>query len=108
MANQDSDSVYDMQSFLSKLNDFENEDRLVVVFLSSWDSNGKYWCPDCEQARDNISDILVPKCKEQNLKIIFVDCGDKPGWQNPEHVLKVHPLIKLPDIPTFMIFEKVF
>lgn len=109
MENQGNVLHYDYQTFLSKFDsELATEDRVVGVFLASIEpETGKYWCPDCESTKDTINDVLVPHCKANNVKVVFVDVGDKPTWKDPQHPLRTHTPFSVTNIPTVGLFEKV-
>ena len=95
------------EEFLDKFKAEPPKGKTVAIFMSSLEENGIYWCPDCENARDNVNNIIIPKCNEKGWKFFHVNVGDKPTWKNPEHPLRTNLDVNISRIPILAIFEGV-
>ena len=80
------------------------ETALYVFFGSEDPLTGESWCPDCVTA----DPILRRACTTLRPDLVLYECpvGARSSWKNqPDHVFRVHPTIRLARIPTLLFFE---
>jgi len=96
---------YTHKTFLQQFKNIVQGEKIVVIFMSSLESNGKYWCPDCESAKYNINNFVLPDCENKGIKTIFVDVGDRKEWRDSKHPLRNYSKFQINGVPTLALFE---
>ncbi|MBW0536604.1 hypothetical protein O181_076319 [Austropuccinia psidii MF-1] len=67
--------------------------------MSSRDSNGQMWCPDCQQMEASLVEVL-PTLKSTD-GLIYVYVGQPNEWKSPSNVFRQAPW-SVERIPTVM------
>jgi len=84
----------------------EKHAKLLVVFKGTKDEvTGENWCSDCVKAEPVINEFLLPKAKEEGIPVIFVDCGLRDEWVNPENEARKHKIFNITGVPTVALIE---
>ncbi|EFA81846.1 thioredoxin fold domain-containing protein [Heterostelium album PN500] len=78
-------------------------DPVFVVFISTLNEDGIFWCPDCR-----VSDPVFKKAFDELENYCLVECAiQRDGYKgNPEHPYRTHPRIQLKGIPTLMSWKQ--
>jgi len=97
---------YNYKTFLSNFKNIVHDEKLVVIFMSSIE-NGRYWCPDCESAKYNINNVILPDCAKKGIQTIFVDVGSFKEWKDSKHPLRNYSKFQINGVPTLALFENV-
>jgi hypothetical protein len=101
-----------MSVFSFRAKDFEEGWKKVggleraVLYFSSRNEDGSYWCKDCEKAARVLSDWVLPRAKARGLDLVSFDVGEREGYKNPDNQFRKHPKIGLKCIPTLAAWRK--
>jgi len=93
------------QDFVDEWSTLAQEGKFIAIFMASLDETGEYWCPDCEEARDNLNNVLVPTARELGIELYHVDVGTPQVWRKSMHPLRIHEVFRINAIPTIILFE---
>jgi len=93
------------QDFVDEWSTIAQEGKFVAIFMASLDESGEYWCPDCEDARDNLNNVLIPTARELGIEAFHVDVGNPQVWRKSNHPLRIHEVFPINSIPTIILFE---
>jgi hypothetical protein len=69
-----------------------------LIFYSSYDENGKLWCPDCIAVQDLIQATFAPDDAPE-ASIVYV--GQKAEWKTPSNIFRSEPW-RIQCIPTIV------
>ena len=97
--------VTDTNQFQSTLDSIAAEQEFVVViFTGTVDpATGKNWCPDCERAKPNLNNILMPNASGKVIKCIV----QRSEWRgNPDHPYKKSSFLKVRGVPTVVLIRE--
>lgn len=76
--------------------------QLFLLYMSDKE-NEKYWCPDCEMAKDIVYNSFENAKKGSILLEIRV--GNRDYWKNPENEFRTDSLFYVDNIPTIMRYD---
>lgn len=62
----------------------------IMLFSSTQDKEGKYWCPDC-QAILPLYEEMVGEAEAHKLPFYTFIAGDRDTWKNPDHIFRKMP-----------------
>ncbi|CAH0480359.1 unnamed protein product [Peronospora belbahrii] len=81
----------------------EVQGPLYIFVMSDVDENGKYWCPDCEQAKKPVMDAF--NRAPRGSRLVEIRVGSHSYWSDYMNDFRQNQLFYLDHIPTLMRYE---
>ncbi|ETV96345.1 hypothetical protein H310_10506 [Aphanomyces invadans] len=75
----------------------------VFVLLTSSEANGTYWCPDCEDARQPITDAFARA--PTNTRLLEVSVGSPQDWKDDFNPFRTRSLFHIRKIPSLLKYD---
>ena len=97
--------VLDTTQFQATLDKISQEQEFVVVYITGTVDpvTGTNWCPDCERAKPNITNILLANTTGKVMKCIV----QRSEWSGrADHPYKQSPLLKARGVPTVLLIRE--
>ncbi|CCI46961.1 unnamed protein product [Albugo candida] len=96
------DGFPDAHKFVSEY-DVQKSGHLYLLFVSSLDEDGNYWCSDCRRAKAPIERAFTRAPMDSTLLEIYV--GDRAKWKDMQNEFRQNQLFYIDNIPTVMRYD---
>jgi thiol-disulfide isomerase/thioredoxin len=76
---------------------------LYILFMSNVDEEGKYWCPDCQKAKQPVYEAFDRAPLKS--RIVEIRVGERDYWANEYNEFRLNELFYIDYIPTLMRYD---